>query len=319
MKETRNTDFLLSLAPMAGYTDCGFRLVCQEYGAEETVTEMVSARALYHGDKKSKRLMHLDPLERGVTVQIFGSEPEIMAEAVREQINPYGAFSGIDINMGCPVPKIVKNGEGAALMRDEDLALRVTEAVVEASAVPVSVKIRLGWDFSSMNFVSLGKKLAQTGIHRITLHARTRSQFYTGSADWEKVKELAAELPVPVIGNGDIADAEADLARIRESGVQGVAIGRGAVGNPWIFEQIARAMRGEEIRELTAEEKVHIALRQLTLTCERKGEALGVVQMRKHLLQYVKGWKGASALKQEILEQTTEEGVRRVFEAYLSS
>ncbi len=315
MRET-NDSFLLSLAPMAGYTDEAFRMICASFGAQETVTEMVSARALYHEDRKTGLLMRTDPSERGVTLQIFGSEPDIMAEAVRRHINPLDRFCAVDINMGCPVPKIVKNGEGAALLRDEDLACRVAEAVVEASRIPVSVKIRTGWDHNSQNYLSIGKKLAQTGIVRLTLHARTRSQFYTGHADWEAVRALAAEMPIPVIGNGDIADVQTALQKIRESGVQGIAIGRGAVGNPQLFAQIAQAMRGEEPKDYTKRECAEIALRHLDLTCGKKGEALGVVQMRKQLLQYVKGWEGASALKQAILAQVTRDGVHRVFAEY---
>lgn len=317
MRDTNRTETLLSLAPMAGYTDEAFRLICAEWGARETVTEMVSARALYHGDRKSGRLMRVDPAEKGVTLQIFGSEPEIMAEAVKRHINPLEVYAAIDINMGCPVPKIVKNGEGAALLRDPDLAFRVSEAVVEASRIPVTVKIRTGWDLNEQNYMEVGRRLEQTGIKRITLHGRTRSQYYTGSANWEAIAELAEALTIPVIGNGDICDVETAMMRLRETRVSGIAIGRGAIGRPWLFRQITQALQDEPVTDLTLREKAEVGLAQLAMTVARKGEDLGVIQMRKHLLQYVKGWKDASALKQNILAETTQDGVRRVLEAYL--
>lgn len=330
MRETRNTEarsevtpvqktpMILSLAPMAGYTDQAFRMLCQSFGADETVTEMVSARALYHADEKTSGLMETDPTERGVTLQIFGSEPEIMAAVVKDVLNRRDDFVCIDINMGCPVPKIVKNGEGAALMRNPDQAARVASAVVEASDKPVSVKIRTGWDHHSKNYLEVGRKLEQTGIARLTLHGRTRSQFYTGTADWDAIAELAETLAIPVIGNGDIVDAETALDRIRSTRVQGIAIGRGAVGNPFVFRQVRDVLAGQTPGIVSQKERIDTALKHLHLSVQKKGEALAVVQMRKHLLSYVKGWYDASSLKQAILNETTEAGVVRVFQTYLA-
>lgn len=326
MNETRSDNrvthdperrILLSLAPMAGYTDEAFRMICQAYGAEETVTEMVSARGLYHQDQKTPRLMATDPSEKGVTLQIFGSEPEILVAVVKEQLNARDDFVCIDINMGCPVPKIVKNGEGAALLRDPDQAARVAEAVVKASNKPVSVKIRTGWDHHTKNYLVVGKQLEQAGIARLTIHGRTRSQFYTGTADWEAIAELAEVLHIPVIGNGDIADVETALARVNSTCVQGIAIGRGAVGNPFVFAQIRDVLTGKAPQEPTLEERIDCALRHLALCVQKKGETLAVVQMRKHLLAYVKGWHGAGALKQAILQETTQAGIEQVFRSYV--
>lgn len=321
MNETKNSRsrFLLSLAPMAGYTDTAFRVLCQYYGADETVTEMVSARALYHGDQKSLRLMQTDPAETGVTVQIFGSEPEILADVVKTVLNDRTDFSCIDINMGCPVPKIVKNREGAALLRDPDAAARLAEAVVRVSRKPVSVKIRTGWDHHTKNYVEVGKKLEAAGVSRITLHGRTRSQFYTGLADWDAIGELADALRIPVIGNGDITDGETALRRINETKIQGLAIGRGAVGKPWLFSDIKKALQGEPAEHMPPEKQIAVALRHLQRCVENKGEALAVLQMRKQLLSYVKGWHGASALKQAILAETDVAGIKRVFARYLQA
>ena len=316
MSATNDKNMLLSVAPMAGYTDQAFRMMCQSFGADEAVTEMVSGRALYHGDQKSGRLMETDPSEKGVTLQIFGSEPEILADVTKNILNHRDDYVCIDINMGCPVPKIVKNGEGAALLKDPDMAARVAEAVVGASVKPVSVKIRTGWDVHSKNYLEVGKKLASVGVSRITLHGRTRSQFYTGTADWEAIAELAEALPIPVIGNGDIASAKDALERVQTTRVQGIAIGRGAVGNPFVFSEIRQALAGEPAPEFSKETRIDTALRHLSLSVKKKGEALAVIQMRKNLLAYVRGWYGASALKQAILEETTEAGVRAVLLDY---
>lgn len=310
---------ILALAPMAGYTDVAFRVMCASFGATETVSEMVSARGLYHEDKKSYRLMEVHPQESGVSIQIFGSEPEIMAQAVEKSINPRNDIAAVDINMGCPVPKIVKNGEGAALMKNEDLALRVVDAVVGASNKPVSVKLRLGWDFDSLNCISLGKKLAQTGISHITLHGRTRSQLYTGHANWDMIAEMVEEVPLPILGNGDITTPQEAVQRLKESKAAGIAIGRGAVGKPWIFKQITDTLEGREPMECNLSFLMEVARKQLQIACESKGEKVGVVQMRKQLLTYVKGLPHASALKQELLAETTMDGVLAVLTQYEDS
>lgn len=314
MSEINNT--ILALAPMAGYTDVAFRMLSASFGATETVSEMVSARGLYHEDPKSFRLMKVHPSETGVSIQIFGSEPEIMAEAVRKGINPRDDIAAVDINMGCPVPKIVKNGEGSALMRDEDLAVRVAEAVVKASNKPVSVKLRLGWDFDSINCISLGKKLAQTGISHITLHGRTRSQFYTGGANWDIITQMVDEVDLPILGNGDIDTPELAIKRLKESKVAGIAIGRGAIGSPWIFQQIREGLEGKPPTVIDRAFILSVAKKQLQLSCEEKGEKVGVVQMRKQLLTYVKGMPHASSLKQRILEHTHLAGVIEELEKY---
>lgn len=307
----------LMLAPMAGATDYSFRKICREYGAEYVVSEMVCAKALCYEQNNKKNIENhpskTAPLaaigegELPMAVQIFGSEPEFMAEAARMIAdNSYRGTSSrhvptaIDINMGCPVPKIVSNGEGSALLRTPRLAGQIVRAVADAVALPVTVKIRLGWDKNSINAVEVAKILEDSGASLICVHGRTREQQYAPSADWAEIAKVKRAVSIPVVGNGDVFSPEDALSMIDRTGVDGVMIGRGALGNPFIFENMSRLLEGGEVREIPQSEVIDTALRHLKLLVENKGERVGILESRKHLGWYMKGIRGAAEVRQRI-------------------
>lgn len=302
----------LVLAPMAGVTDLAFRLICRELGAGLTVTEMVSAKALCYQDKKSRGLLKLSPGEHPASAQIFGSDPVCMAEAACIAAEISGADL-IDINMGCPVGKIVSNGDGSALMRDPEKAARIAQAVVEASPVPVTVKMRRGWDKGSINAVELAKMLEQAGVSAIAVHGRTRTQMYAGQADWTTIREVKQAVSVPVIANGDVFAPE-DAVRILEfTGADMAMIGRGCFGNPWLFQQARAALEGEPIPPLPPlAERWATAVRQVELAAADKGEHIAVLEARKQLCWYLKGVSHANYYKEQIVRMDTLEDVYRV-------
>ena len=302
----------LVLAPMAGVTDLAFRLICRELGAGLTVTEMVSAKALCYQDKKSRGLLKLSPGEHPASAQIFGSDPVCMAEAACIAAEISGADL-IDINMGCPVGKIVSNGDGSALMRDPEKAARIARAVVEASPVPVTVKMRRGWDKGSINAVELAKMLEQAGVSAIAVHGRTRTQMYAGQADWTTIREVKQAVSVPVIANGDVFAPE-DAVRILEfTGADMAMIGRGCFGNPWLFQQARAALEGEPIPPLPPlAERWATAVRQVELAAADKGEHIAVLEARKQLCWYLKGVSHANYYKEQIVRMDTLEDVYRV-------
>ncbi len=303
------------LAPMAGYTDRAMRLVCHEEGCELSVTEMVSAKAVVYEDKKTFSLAKILPDEGPVAIQIFGSEPEIMAEAAARLSRPtVGARPvAIDINMGCPVHKIFSNGEGSALMRSPELIEKIVGAVKGAVDIPVTAKIRAGIDESSINAVECALAAESGGASMICIHGRTRVQMYGGKADREIIKNVKQSLQIPLFANGDITSAADALSMISDTNADGIAIGRGAVGNPFLFSEIICAMNGESFSEVGIERRAETALRQLRLAIEDKGERVAIPEARKQIALYLHGFRGASALRAKINASTTYAEVEAAF------
>lgn len=302
----------LALAPMAGVTDAAFRQICAEQGAGYTVTELISSKALCYHDRKTLSLLRQFPGEHPAAVQIFGSDPLCMAEAAQIALEASGADI-IDINMGCPMGKIVNNGDGAALMKDPELAGRIVEAVARAVPVPVTAKFRRGWDMGSCNCVEFAQVLEQAGVSAVAVHGRTRAQVYGGQADWNCIREVKEAVSVPVFANGDIWRPE-DAARIlRRTGADGAMIGRGCFGNPWIFRQAAAALAGDPIPPLPPlSERCDTAVRQFELAAEIKGERVAVLEARRHYCWYLKGVPHSGYYKEQIVQMNTLEDVYRV-------
>ena len=293
------------LAPMAGVTDMPFRVICHEMGCPMATSEMVSAKGFLlapKGNRATAQLLAVSPREEGaVALQLFGHEPEIMARAA-EALTRDGRYAMLDINMGCPVPKIVGNGEGSALMRDPVQAAQIVKAVAQASHVPVSVKMRLGFEAGSESYLLLGQLAQESGAAMITLHARTRSQFYEGRADWRAIRRLRERVDIPVVGNGDVASAQDALRMMEETGCAGVAVGRAAQGNPWIFAQIRDALAGRPVTEPAPEEKLAVLMRHARELADLKGEDVAVREMRRHVVCYVKGMPGAARVRTRVNE-----------------
>lgn len=287
------------LAPMAGVTDLPFRLLCKEQGAGMVCMEMVSAKAILYHNRNTEELMRILPQERPVSLQLFGSDPEIMGKIAAE-INDR-SFDILDINMGCPVPKVVNNGEGSALMKEPKLAEEIIRHVVRASGKPVTVKIRKGFDKEHVSAVEIAKRAEEAGASAIAVHGRTREQFYSGEADWEIIARVKEAVKIPVIGNGDVKSGESAARMLAETGCDGVMVGRAARGNPWIFREIAAYLeRGERTEPPTAEEKCACILRHAGLMREFKGEYTAVREMRKHVSWYTFGCPNSAKLRGKI-------------------
>lgn len=283
------------LAPMAGVTDLAFRTVCKEYGADLVVSEMVSSRGLHYKDKKTGELLKTNEIETPLIVQLFGNEPDIMAEAAKILVDT--GVSYLDINMGCPAPKIVKNGDGCALMRDETLAGKVAEAVVKAVDIPVSVKFRAGWDKDSINAVSFAKTLESVGVSCVAVHGRTKDQFYSGNADYDIIRQVREAVKIPVVANGDVTDAKSAANILEKTGCSSIMIGRGSLGNPFVFKEIKNYLSGNTTPAILSSEKKKALLRHLELMEEYKDERVGVPEMRKHFAWYLKGIPHSGKLK----------------------
>lgn len=306
----------LIAAPMAGVSDLPFRVLCARYGSELQCMEMISAKAITYHNRNTEALMEISPEEGYVSLQLFGSEPDTMAEAVRMiQHRPYHI---LDINMGCPVPKIVNNGEGSALMKDPELAGRIMEAVVRVSDKPVTVKIRAGFDPEHINAVEMARVAQESGASAVTVHGRTREQYYSGSADWDVIAAVKAAVHIPVIGNGDVRSV-GDFIRMRdETGCDGVMIGRALQGNPWLLEDIRTYLEtGAHAVPPTPQEKVDTILEHGRMLIEHKGEYIGIREMRKHTAWYTAGVHGSAAFRGRInTMESYDELVRAVTELY---
>lgn len=287
------------LAPMAGVTDLPFRLLCKEQGCGMLYTEMVSAKAILYNNKNTHELLKVMPEENPIAVQLFGSEPEIMAEIAKRVEER--AFDIIDVNMGCPVPKVVNNKEGSALMKNPVLVGKIVEAMAKAVSKPVTVKIRKGFNDNLINAPEIAHVIEESGGAAVAVHGRTREEYYSGKADWDIIRQVKDRVSIPVIGNGDIVCAEDAIEMIKLTGCDGVMIGRGARGNPWIFKRVSQYMStGEIIEKPTLQEVKEMILRHANLLIECKGEYTGIREMRKHFAWYTAGYPHCAALRNEI-------------------
>lgn len=303
MLKIGNKEFekLVGMAPLAGITDSSFRKIIKERGCQFSFTEMVSAKGIYYKDPKTEELLHIDPEEGLVGAQIFGRDPEILSKVIKENLNHREDIFSIDLNMGCPAPKVVKNGDGSALMKEPETAERIINAMVESSTKPVSVKFRLGWDEENINFLEIGKICEEAGVSFVTLHPRTRKAFYSGKADWDSIKILKEELSIPVMGNGDLFSKEDIEKMFRHTLCDGVFVGRGALQNPNIFGE------GES---LSLQKIVELIKKHYSLKIAQKGERRAIPEMRKHIAWYLKGVPNSNPLKNKI---NTENNLQTIF------
>lgn len=303
----------LILAPMAGVTNQPFRMICKEFGPGMVCTEMASSRAIFHDDKKTNRLLNTEGEKRPISFQIFGSDEETCAYAAK-YVSKMADI--VDINMGCPAPKVVKNGDGSKLLLDLKQAEKVMKVVVENASVPVTLKIRKGWDKDNIVAVDVAKIAEKAGISAITIHGRTRSEFYSGKADLEIIRQVKQAVNIPVIGNGDVVDEESALKMFQETGVDGIMIGRGSFGNPWIFKRILHFLEtGEKLSEPSNQEKLEVIKRHIALAIEEKGE-IAVKELRKHIAWYTKNLKNSSEFRSKINQIETEELLIQKTEEY---
>lgn len=309
----------LALAPMAGVTDLNFRTLCREKGASLTVSEMISAKGVWYKDKKTALLAVRAPYESVYALQLFGSDPEIMAFAAKTLYSLDPGIAFIDINMGCPMPKITGNGDGSALMRDPALAGKVVRSVSDAVSIPVSVKMRTGWDSRSLNAPYLAAVCEQNGAKLICVHGRTREQLYRPPVNTETIREVKRAVGVPVVANGGIYGASDALRLLTDTGCDGVAIGQGALGNPWIFSEIASALRGEVFNSPEKDEIIKTADRHVDMLCADKGEYIGVREARKHLGWYIKGMSGAAEARRLINSAESADELHSILSEILHS
>ncbi|MBU5315621.1 tRNA dihydrouridine synthase DusB [Clostridium bornimense] len=306
------------LAPMAGVTDSAFRRICVEQGCGMVTTELISAKGLYYGSENTEALLKLTNEEKPAAVQIFGRDPYIMAKAA-ERFDSDDRFFAIDINMGCPAPKVVKNGEGSALLKEPELAAEIVREVSKATSKPVTVKYRIGFDSNSINAVEFGKVLEEAGAKCITLHGRTREQMYSGTANWDIIRQVKESVSIPVVGNGDVNSFDSALRLFQETNCDAIMIGRGAQGNPFIFREVGDYLNGREIRRPTNEEKIDTVIRHLKLEIEDFGEYKAVREMRKHIAWYLKGLKNSIDIKNQINVLTSADEVIKVLTEYKKS
>lgn len=306
----------LILAPMAGVTNLPFRIICEKFEPGMVCTEMASSKAIFYNDQKTRRLLNTEGEKRPISFQIFGSDEETMGYTAKYMSK---IADIIDINMGCPAPKVVKNGAGSKLLLDLEKAKRIMKAVVENSSVPVTVKIRKGWDKENIVAVQVAKIAEEVGISAITIHGRTRSEFYTGKADWDIIKEVKDSVKIPVIGNGDIVDEETAYQMFEKTGVDGIMIGRGSFGNPWIFRNIKHFLiTGEKLPSPTNSEKLNIIKEHIDLAVEEKGE-IAIKELRKHIAWYTKNLKNSSEFRNSINMIETKEQLIKTLNEYFKT
>jgi len=304
----------LALAPMAGVTDEAFREVCRKYGADITYTEMVSSRALVYQDSKTKTLLLRGENETPFAVQLFGNEPSVMRSAAEIALERTGA-DFIDINMGCPTPKIVNNGDGSALMKNIPLACEIVKEMKRGINVPVTVKFRKGWDSGSVNAVEFAKALEDAGADALTIHGRTRVSMYSGRADWDIIRDVVNAVNIPVLANGDVFDAP-DAVKIKKyTGAAGIMIGRATFGNPWVFTRCRAALDGKDIPELPPiSERLDVAENQIIASSEKKGEKVAVLEARRHIAWYLRGIRGSNRFKTQVTNVSTLKELHRLIE-----
>lgn len=307
-----------ALAPMAGVADRAYRILCKEYGAAALVSEMVSAKGLCYGDPKTKELCTILPEERPMGLQLFGSEPDFMARAVT-LVQKFGP-DWIDINMGCPVPKVIGTGSGSALMKNIDLAAKVTEAAAAASDIPVTVKFRTGWDENSINAVEFAVAMQEAGASAVAVHGRTKMQMYSGKADWDIIKKVKKAVSIPVIGNGDVADFDSCMKMYNETGCDLVMIGRGSYGNPFVFREIDAKMRGEEYIPPTLEERMETMLYHIRLIIKHshgKPPEIAIRDARKHAAWYMSGCYGAASFRARCYQLSSYDEAQQMAEDFI--
>ncbi len=306
----------LILAPMAGVTNLPFRIICEKFEPGMVCTEMASSKAIFYNDQKTRRLLNTEGEKRPISFQIFGSDEETMGYTAKYMSK---IADIIDINMGCPAPKVVKNGDGSKLLMDLEKAKRIMKVVVENSSVPVTVKIRKGWDKENIVAVQVAKIAEEVGISAITIHGRTRSEFYTGKADWDIIKEVKDSVKIPVIGNGDIVDEETAYQMFEKTGVDGIMIGRGSFGNPWIFRNIKHFLiTGEKLPSPTNSERLNIIKEHIDLAVEEKGE-MAIKELRKHIAWYTKNLKNSSEFRNSINMIETKEQLIKTLNEYFET
>ena len=306
------------LAPMAGVTDLPFRILCKEMGCGLVYSEMVSAKGILYDNKNTTEPLEIDPKERPVAVQLFGSDPEILG-AMAKKIEQY-PIDIIDVNMGCPAPKIVKNGEGSCLMKTPELVGRIVKSLVESQSKPVTIKFRKGFDDDHVNAVEIAKIAEANGASAVAVHGRTREQYYSGKADWDIIKQVKEAVNIPVIGNGDVFTPQDAKNLLEHTGCDAIMVGRGAQGNPWIFKRILHYLQtGELLPEPTAEERVEKALRHAQMLIDYKGEYIGVREMRKHMAWYMKGMPGAAELRGKLNYAENRAELEALLRGYLES
>ena len=306
----------IMLAPLAGVTDAAFRIICEENGADKTFTEMVSVNALLYDNRATHEIMYRSDLEKNCNIQIFGNDPAIIEKVVKDKINPRDDFKEISFNMGCPAPKIFKNGQGSALMGDIRKAQEIAKTLVDSTDKIVNIKFRLGIDENSINYIDFGKALEDAGVDYVILHARTRSQQYSGKANWDDIRKLKEALSIPVVANGDCFSVEDYIKIIETTNADGVMIARGAMGNPFIFRQIKDYLKGEKIKEPTYDDILDTIKRQYGLSLTYKEERLVINQMRKHVGWYIKGLPQAASYRDRVNKLKTSEEIFILLDEY---